>query len=325
MKNYTVRLYNDTDFNLWNEFITKAKNATFLFHRNFMEYHKDRFDDYSMMVFCNDKLVSVIPANRVEDRVYSHQGLTYGGFVLDKKIKLGDVIEIAKTVVKFLFDNKISKFQLKLIPSIYNDYFSEEIEYCMFLMQSKLIRRDCLSVIDLKSNYLVSKTRKECIRKGIRNKVIIKEENNFEKFWSEILIPNIKLKHNSSPVHSVDEIAMLQKLFPQNIRHFNAYFNDEIVAGSTIFVTNKVAHPQYISGNSKKNEIGSLDILYHHLITNVFKEKAYFDFGPSHENEGRNINNGILFWKESFGAKTTVQDFYEVETSNYKLLENVLI
>ncbi|HRG18613.1 MAG TPA: GNAT family N-acetyltransferase [Flavobacterium lutivivi] len=325
MKNYTVRLYNDTDFDLWNEFITKAKNATFLFHRNFMEYHKDRFDDYSMMVFCNDILVSVIPANRVEDKVFSHQGLTYGGFVLNKKIKLGEVIEIAKTVVKFLFDNKISKFQLKLIPSIYNDYFSEENEYCMFLMQSKLIRRDCLSVIDLKSNYLVSKTRKECIQKGIRSKVIIKEENNFEKFWSEILIPNIKLKHNSSPVHSVDEIVKLQKLFPQNIRHFNAYFNNEIVAGSTIFVTNKVAHPQYISGNSKKNEIGSLDVLYHHLITNVFKEKAYFDFGPSHENEGRNINNGILFWKESFGAKTTVQDFYEVETSNYKLLENVLI
>jgi hypothetical protein len=61
------------------------------------------------------------------------------------------------------------------------------------------------------------------------------------------------------------------------------------------------------------------------LITEVFKEKIYFDFGPSQEQNGKKINEGILFWKESFGAKTTVQDFYEVKTANYLLLENVLI
>jgi hypothetical protein len=74
-----------------------------------------------------------------------------------------------------------------------------------------------------------------------------------------------------------------------------------------------------------KNELGSLDFLYHHLITSVFKEKRFFDFGISNEEQGEKLNEGLVFWKESFGASTIVHDFYEVETSNYGLLDMVLI
>jgi hypothetical protein len=54
-------------------------------------------------------------------------------------------------------------------------------------------------------------------------------------------------------------------------------------------------------------------------------DKNYFDFGISNESQGTKINEGLLFWRESFGAKTVVQNFYEVETKNYSLLETVLI
>ncbi len=325
MKNYTVRRYHSDDAALWNAFVGNAKNATFLFHRDYMEYHADRFQDYSLLVFEKENLISILPANRVENTVFSHKGLTYGGFVFGAEIKLGEAINITKSVLKFLCQNQIDCFQLKLIPSIYNAFFSEEIEYALFLAQAQLIRRDCLSVIDKKKPFFVTKTRKESIRRGEKNHLVIKEELKFDLFWNEILISNLDKKHNAKPVHSAEEIIKLQQKFPDNIRHFNVYYKDNIVAGTTVFVTDQVAHPQYISGNEQKNELGSLDFLYHHLITEVFNDKAYFDFGPSHEDNGRKINNGILFWKESFGAKTTVQDYYEVATANYRLLENVLI
>ena len=195
----------------------------------------------------------------------------------------------------------------------------------MFLLNAKVIRKDVLSVNDLTKPFFITKTRRESIHRGKKNNLIIKEESNFELFWNQILIPNLKQKHQAKPVHTVEEIMNLQQHFPKNIRHFNVYYNDEIVAGTTIFITDKVAHPQYISGNEKKNELGSLDYLYHYLITEVFSDKNYFDFGPSHEENGMKINSGILFWKESFGAKTTIQSYYEVTTANYKLLENILI
>jgi hypothetical protein len=45
------------------------------------------------------------------------------------------------------------------------------------------------------------------------------------------LIPNLSGRHNAEPVHSLEEIARLKELFPDNILQFNVYHNDAIVAG----------------------------------------------------------------------------------------------
>ena len=37
------------------------------------------------------------------------------------------------------------------------------------------------------------------------------------------------------------------------------------------------------------------------------------------------INKGLQFWKEGFGARTLTQDFYKVKIDNYQLLNNVFI
>ena len=325
MKNYSVRKYEVTDFQLWNSFLTKAKNATFLFHRDFMEYHKNKFSDFSLLVFENEKLVAVLPANREDDTVFSHQGLTYGGLVYCQKTKLISIITIFKAVLQFLNQNNIPTLVLKKIPSIYNEFPSDDILYPLFLVKSKLIRRDTMSVINLKQRVAISKGRLEGINKGIQNRLKIVEEQNFDAFWNEILIPNLKIKHQVQPVHTLEEIKMLNIRFPNNIRQFNVYSNDKIVAGTTIFETENVAHSQYISGDNTKNELGSLDYLYHYLILNVFKDKNYFDFGTSNENQGKNINGGLNFWKESFGASTICQDFYEINTANFNLLENIVL
>ena len=325
LKQFQVRLYNPQDFDIWNAFVSVAKNATFLFHRDFMNYHSDRFQDYSLMVFEDNKLVAVLPANMNEKVVYSHQGLTYGGLVLSEKVKLNNVIVMFKSVLFFLNNNAVEKLIIKTIPMFYCTNFSDELEYCLFLCKAKLTRKDSLSVIDLTKPYFISKTRRESCNRGKKKGLVIKEESNFELFWNEILIPNLDNKHQIKPVHSALEMELLQARFPKNIRHFNVYDNETIVAGTTIFINNHVAHPQYVSGNAKKNELGSLDYLYHYLITDVFKDKAIFDFNNSNEEQGTKLNEGLLFWKESFGAKTVVQNFYEVATQNYQLLESVLI
>lgn len=324
MKQYQVRLYQPQDFTLWNTFISVAKNATFLFHRNFMEYHSNRFQDYSLIVLDGEKVVAVLPANRVGDTVYSHQGLTYGGLVLNQKAKLSAVISIFKSVLQYLNENSIDKLILKTVPNFYSDYFSEELEYCLFIVQAKLNRRDALSVVDLSKVILFDNSRMEGVKKGIKNELVVKEVSTFDLFWKEILIPNLALKHNATPIHTLSEITKLKQDFPNNIRQFNVYKNDDIIGGTTVFVNNKVVHSQYISGNETKSVNGSLDFLHHYLMKEVFKDFHFYDLGICNEYEGRKINSGLLFWKESFGAKTVVQNFYEVETKNYSLLETVL-
>lgn len=325
MKNLSVKHYHESNYKQWNAFIGQAKNATFLFHRDFMEYHKERFEDYSLMVFENEKLVAILPANRAEDTVFSHQGLTYGGLVYNEQIKLSDVLAIFQSVLFFLKRNAIEKLQLKTIPFIYHTKPAQEIEYALFLAEAQLVRRDSLSVIDLSKENPISKIRKRGIQKGINNGLIIKEVTDFEPFWNEILIPNLDLKHNAKPVHSLTEIIKLKTLFPENIRQFNVYFNDKIVAGTTIFESENVAHCQYISKFEGAENLGSLDFLYSFLIKEIFAKKPFFDFGISNEAQGKKLNEGLSYWKESFGSSTVVHDFYEVKTINYKAFETVLI
>ncbi|GAA4767141.1 MULTISPECIES: GNAT family N-acetyltransferase [Flavobacterium] len=325
MKQFKIKKYNQTDFNLWNNFVANAKNGTFLFHRNFMQYHSDRFEDCSLFVSDEkEKLVAILPANKVGNELFSHQGLTYGGLVYNDNLKLEVIINIFHDVLKFLYENSFEKITIKCIPLIYHKKPADEMLYVLFLLESKLIRRDSLAVIDLKKENSISKGRMEGVSKGVKNELEIVEESNFEKFWNSILIPNLNEKHNALPVHSLKEIEYLHSKFSKNIRQFNVYKNSEIVAGTTIFESEQVAHAQYISANSTKNELGSLDYLYYHLITNVFKDKKFLDFGISNEDNGKILNKGLSFWKESFGASAITQDFYEVSTSKFINLLNVL-
>jgi hypothetical protein len=166
LKKYKVQQYEFKYSDQWNAFISKAKNATFLFHRDFMEYHEERFHDYSLLIFEEDKLIAVLPANRVSDTVYSHQGLTYGGFVYNKQAKLVSLLDVFSAVLSFLDQNGIQKIQIKKIPSIYHTEPSEEIQYALFLAQASLIRRDTLSVIDLSQVSKLAKGRKSAIKKS---------------------------------------------------------------------------------------------------------------------------------------------------------------
>src|SRR4051794_12547716 len=102
MDNYKVITYTPSFYNEWNDFILNSKNGTFLFHRDFMDYHKDRFEDYSLLVFKKEKLVAVLPANKVDREIYSHQGLSYGGVILNKDIKLKHVIGVFENLLKYL-------------------------------------------------------------------------------------------------------------------------------------------------------------------------------------------------------------------------------
>ena len=290
-----------------------------------MEYHNDRFNDFSLLVFKDEKLVAILPANRVEDCVYSHQGLTYGGLVFKENLKLNSVLLIYKALLKFLNEAEISELHLKLLPSIYNTLPNDEQSYIMFLLNAKLSRRDALSVIDYRHALKFSKDRLEGVKRGKKQGLIIKEEDDCESFWSKVLKPNLNEKHNVKPVHSLAEITALKTNFGKQIRQFNVYQNNQLVAGTTIFESKYVAHSQYISGNNQKNELGSLDFLHHHLITSVFNNKRFFDFGVSNVNNGRQVNQGLQYWKEGFGARTVTQDFYTVDTNSYKILDTVLI
>ena len=305
----------------WDNFVSTAKNATFLFQRDFMDYHKDRFEDFSLMVYKGEKLYALLPANKKEDTIISHQGLTYGSFVLQDSAKLFYSFEAFKKILEFLYNEGIKKLDIREIPAFYNNVPSDELEYFLYKANATLVKRDVIMAIDYSHKLRFQKNRREGINKAKRNELEIKVDGNFQLFWDEILIPNLSDKHQAIPVHSLEEIEMLSARFPNNIVQVNVYKDDKIVAGTTVFLTDTVVHPQYVSGNKEKNIYGSLDLLYDFIIDHFKENRKFFSFNTSSEEKGKLLNEGLLFWKEGCGARPQMFNNYIVETSAYKTLE----
>ena len=324
MKSYELRFYRPEDYKDWNAFVQKAKNATFLFHRDYMDYHKDRFDDCSLVITENNKWVAVFPANRVEDEFRSHYGLTYGGLVLSRNTQLTHVVTILKHVFDFLKENNFKTLKVKTLPSMYAAIPSEELHYVFTALGAKLFRRDSLSVINLREQFKLTTSRKQSADRGIKHQLVIQEETVFDRFWNELHIPNLERKYGVRPIHSLEEITYLHSKFPENIRQFNVYHEGKIVAGTTLYVTDRVVHCQYIASNEDKNKLGSLDFLFRYLIQDVFKEKQYFDLGASNDYQGRSVVYGMQFWKQSFDAHTFIQDFYELSLDDVQHIDSIL-
>lgn len=308
-----IRRYRREDKELWNSFVSKARNATFLFDRNYMDYHADRFDDNSFMFYHKGKLKAVLPANVAGDTLYSHQGLTYGGLLLDKKATVEDVLECFDSLNSWLRENGISKVVYKALPWIYQQYPSQEDLYALtWKCKAQLISRDISSTIVVDNKLKFAESRKSGIRKALSLNIEVGESNDVDGFW-HVLEDNLGNRYNAKPVHTASEMKLLMSRFPNNIKLYVAKMNGEIVGGTLIYVTPQVVHTQYISASVEGKKHGALDLLFDYIINKVYANCRYFDFGKSTEQGGAYLNEPLIFQKEGFGGRGVCYDWYQWE------------
>src|ERR1017187_7091315 len=229
----------------WDAFLKRAKNATFLFCRDYMDYHSQRFSDYSLMVYRDEDILAVYPANlAAENTLVSHEGLTYGGLVLGRTLKLLEALQCFYSVLAHLNDLGIKAIRHKPIPRFYNTLPADELDYAVFLLGARLYRRDCALVINLADPLAFQKGRKSEISKAARFGVSVSADQDFRPFWEKVLVPRLASKHGVRPVHTVDEIVSLAQKFPDNIKLYSAYSGGGIVAGPIVYETDTGAHSQ---------------------------------------------------------------------------------
>lgn len=311
-----IKKYNESDKKIWDEFVSLAKNKHFLFFRDFMEYHSDRFNDHSLMFFDDSqKLLAILPANSAEGVLFSHQGLTFGGLVIKTSAKQNEVNEIFNAIPPYLKMNGFSSLIYKKMPYIYHSFPCDEDLYSLFMVNASLIRRDVSSTIKVSNPIKYSEGRKRIIKKANASGISYQESDDLLGFWDNLT--NVLMSgHGAKPVHSYDEIVSLKKMFPEQIKVYAAYINEMQVAGVVIFLADNAAHTQYLYNTDIGRNIGALDGLIDHLVKTVFFDKEYFDFGISNENQGRYLNEGLISQKERFGARAIVHDFYEIKAND---------
>jgi hypothetical protein len=311
MNNVRIEKYNPGLKDLWDQFITDSKNGLFLFYRNYMEYHADRFTDHSLLFYKEDELLCVMPASRKEAMLNSHGGLTYGGFIMGKRASSGFVLEAMQAMLEQVKAEGIKEVIYKPIPYIYHSMPAQEDLYALFRVDAKLYRRDISSIVDLSQKISYTKGTKSNLSKARKNNLVVSASNDFTTFM-KLEEELLRTKYNVKPTHTAEEITMLAERFPENIKLYMVHKDGNSLGGTITYETPRVIHTQYIGITDEGKDIGALDIIVDTVLQN-HGGRAYFSFGISTVEEGRVLNEGLIRNKESFGARAIVHDFYKIQ------------
>ena len=312
---WEIKRYRTEDKNIWDEFISSSRNATFLFKRDYMDYHADRFEDCSLMAYRNGKLSALLPANINDTKLFSHQGLTYGGWCLPQKgIDGVDTIELWAAWMQWSRENGISTIFYKPLPSIYHKMPSEEDIYMLFRTGARLEACGLSSTIDLAHNPGYNKLMRRHLAHmppNIEYKILDREDiPSFHRLLSSCL----NERHSVLPVHTEPELSLLTSRFPDNIKIWGASMDGEVQAAVCAYLTDTCFHCQYIATTPEGREKNLLPGLFNELIKYAAsKGYRYFDFGISTEEGGRSLNSGLNRQKTALGGSASIYPLYHID------------
>lgn len=316
-----IRRYSPADKSQWDAFVNASRNGTFLFRRDFMDYHADRFTDHSL-IFTDEKgWVALLPANegpKAEEpdgkrEFFSHQGLTYGGFVLAPRVGTGTLMALFDMTREYLHAAGFHLWHYKQVPFIYHRQPAEDDEYALWRIGARLDVCNIATAIDLRSPLQApmeerrGRGQRRAARLGYRVRPL-SHPDELSVYWP-LIEENLRACHATRPVHSCQEMQLLMRRFPENIKVWVADAPQEAARREAgillLFQTDTVAHSQYPHASEEGKKDGVMDLLFLHVLEEMKKERPslrYFDFGISNEQGGRFLNEGLQSQKEGFGA-----------------------
>ncbi len=310
---FLIKGYDPSMSDEWNRFVASARNATFLFDRGYMDYHSDRFRDASMVAFRDGKIVGLLPANRVGTALHSHQGLTYGGWILPQRhFDASDFLCMWNVWLDHCREEGYDEVFYKPLPCIYHLMPSQADEYALFRSEAERIEVNVSSTVDVRCNRGFNTLMRRQLRKARQTGLSVVETDDVDGF-SAMLCGCLRERHGAVPVHSASELRLLRSRFPDRIRIFAVESDGSMQAGVCVYDTGIVAHAQYIASTPEGRRLHLVPLVFGHLIGEVFADRRWFDFGISNEDHGRVLNDGLLRQKTALGGDPTVYTRYRIK------------
>jgi hypothetical protein len=307
---YNITRYDASLKSDWDGFVDQAKNGMFMFKRGYMDYHADRFKDHSLCIYRDGELFALMPACAKEQEFLSHAGLTFGGILSDSRMRTPYMLEICDTLRNYLQAQNFASCTYKAIPSIYHRYPAQEDSYALIRVGAQIAKCEVSSTIMRADSLPYSERRSRGIKKAQKAGITFAHSQEYKAYFT-LVEKLLQEKHHSQATHTAEEMQLLAGRFPDNIALWIARNSEgTLLAGVIMYITSRVAHAQYIAASDEGKECGALDALFDHLITQVYAEKSYFDFGISTEAAGKVLNTGLITQKEEFGARAIVHQTF---------------
>ncbi len=298
---------------MWDEFAAASRQGTFLLQRGYMDYHADRFEDYSLVAMRGGRVCALLPANREGDEMWSHRGLTYGGWLTPVSgFDASVMLDVWDAALDFLRADGAKALHYKAIPWIYARCGAEDDVYGLFRLGAQMETCQISSTVDLQAPLGFDQNSRRNLRKAVAAGLTVEESDNFGAFW-DVLGRVLTSRHGVGPVHSLAEMELLASRFPQNIRLFTVKNpKGYVLAGTVIYVCGHVAHAQYIAASDAGCAVGALPMLFSAVMERFAACCRYFDFGISTERGGQLLNAGLLRQKSGFGGRGVCYTSYRL-------------
>ena len=315
MNAINILRYDATMAAMWDETARNSRNATFLHQRGYMDYHSDRFTDCSLVAMRDGKPVALLPACIDGDTLYSHRGLTYGGWLVPlKHFDASVMVEMMDAAVQWMRGNGIKHMVYKQVPHIYHRYPCEEDVYALFRHHAALTEVNISTTIDLDCPLPLDRGNKSGANAARKAGITVAESEDWQGYW-QLLSSLLDERYGTRPVHTLDEMLMLRDRFPENIKLYTATLDGELLAGVVMYLSQPVAHSQYIGASPRGKDSKALTLLFDYLI-NQYKAAdgyRYFDFGISNEDHGRYLNEGLVRQKSRLGGRGIAYCTYQID------------
>lgn len=301
----------------WSAFVRASKNGALLFERGFMDYHADRFPDASFLAFegdGEDNLVAVLPACRLDGedgpRLISHGGLSFGGWITDHRMTASAMLRLFDLLVEQSVRLGYARLIYKAAPGCYHRLPAEEDLYALFRHGARLVRCDLTSVIDLQHAPAWSKGKRHGLAKARAAGLEVGQTQDLARFVT--MLADVLARHGASPTHSLAELELLTRRFPETIRLFAASRAGVALAYALVFDSGQTVHTQYLASGEEGRATGALDAIVDHLQHTAYADRRYLSFGISTEDGGRRLNEGLVSQKEMFGARSMACSWYDL-------------
>ena len=299
----------------WDTFVDCSRQGTFLMRRAYMDYHSDRFTDHSIVARDkNGHIIALLPANENADVLASHQGLTYGGWLTPPRgFSAATMLELFEALIAYMRAAGFNKLLYKPVPHIYHRYPAEDDIYALFRAGAEPVAVSASSTIDYGAPLLTDHGTKNAINRiNRRDDITLAPSDDLPSFW-RILENVLSAYHNTRPVHTLQEMQLLQSLFPDNIILYAATdAGGRMLAGVIVYRTGPVAHAQYTAASEEARSQRILPALYAYAIEQERHDHRWFDFGISCECGGTVLNVGLDAQKAGLGGRCTVYTTYSL-------------
>lgn len=315
--------YNETLDKRWDRFVMQESvNGTFLQTRRFLNYHpSDRFTDASFLIESSGTIVAAFPGNILSDGKWiSHQGSTFGGPVISKHFysaeRLIHIMDEAENYLKGI----CSSAMMRPTSSLFSTESTALIEY---ILEHRGYRRQtelsavCTLEKDADPLDNCEKTCRSVFRKSIPFELEYRDMTDSEMPVFYDYLCQSKAKYNVKPVHTLDELLDLRHNRISGEVKFKAlWMKNTFVAGMMLFdfAQANVRHAQYIAPNDEIKSFHPTTAMYVNVMREAAKDGfSRFSWGISTEKRGEYLNLPLFKFKESLGAKASLNPIYTKE------------